>query len=224
MKLPRVPKPVLWIFGVLALTGIGAAIAAREPDRDLVFTREMPSALPVETLATSLDSVLSWPQWHHMTVEARRVDLEGKPVPMALQRASAGARVVFTIEPRRDATRRFTLSAEVVEFVPGKKLRLRLIDDSKNRILKIFSHLDWTIEIEKGLPHGAPGLGHQAKESEGTTVRGTLNARTSHWRSRMFSRIAERILLNQVFYPDLRALAELKRPLTLDRVAPQATQ
>jgi hypothetical protein len=80
--------------------------------------------------------------------------------------------------------------------VPGKRIALRITHDSKNRLTSYFDRLDWVVEV-------APGSsGHALLKAE-------ASAHTSHWRARLFGRIADQILMNQVYYPDVFKLARL---------------
>jgi hypothetical protein len=201
--------------GLVLILGVTLTILSREPNRPVKFVREVPTSLSPEKVGLALHWILSWPQWHHMTTEARRLDGSMRPYPLATQSAQTGALVEFVVEPREQKQRRFIIQAEIEDYVPNQKLSLRLLSESSGKLQAQFQNLRWTIEIVSGTPHGAPGLGKQPTEN-GTLIRGTLTAETRSWRSRLFSRVAERILLNQIFYPNLTALAELKEPQRFD--------
>ena len=219
------PRPFpKFMIGLLAVFLVGLATLAtlsQGEDETVTFSREVPSALPIETLGKSLDTVLAWPQWHHITVDARRMDAMNQPLPLNEQDVTPGAVVRFTLEPRQRPDRRFDIIGQITEHVPGRKVSVKFLRETKPQVAKLFDSMEWTIELSPGTETGAPGLPRDSS-TQGTTVRGTLKAHTSSWRARLFSRIAHRILMNQVFYPNLPALAELKTPRTFDQAFPES--
>ena len=211
-------------FGVtLVLTLLVMAGLSQGDNQDIYFEREVPSPVPIETLGQALDSVLAWSQWHHITVDARRMDGMGNPLPLNMQDVTQGAIVRFTIEPRQRSDRRFELTGRVTAYEKGKRVHVEFVSETKPQVVKLFDRLEWEIELIPGTPHGAPELSSD-QAAQGTTVRGKLWAHTSTWRARLFARIAKRILMNQVFYPNLTALAELKKPRTFDQAFPESTR
>jgi len=212
----------LVILGLVAVVSIFSFwLLSREPNRTVTFVREVPTSVAPEKVGLALHWILSWPQWHHMTTDVKRLDGMGTPLPLSLQSAQIGAIVEFTLDPREQKQRRFFIQAEVTEYVPNQHISLKLIKESSGKLQAMFQDMSWKIEILPGTPHGAPGLGKQATEA-GTLVRGTLTATTQNWRARLFSRIAERILMHQVFYPNVTKLAELKEPQRFDPTASPA--
>ena len=219
------PRPFpKFMVGMLALFLVGLATLAtlsQGEDETVTFSRDVPSAVPIETLGKALDTVLAWQQWHHITVDARRLDAMNQPLPLSEQNVAAGAIVRFTLEPRQRPDKRFDIIGQVKEHVPGRKVSVKFLSETKPQVAKLFDSMEWTIELIPGTDAGAPGLPRDSA-GQGTTVRGTLTAHTSSWRARLFSRIAHRILMNQVFYPNLPALAELKTPRTFEQAFPES--
>lgn len=193
--------------------GVWLTGKANGPDRDLVFVREVPAATDHATLSKALEWATSWHQWHDRATEAELKDLRGATYPAADQRAMSGALVQYTVMPKRDPLEKFRINAEILEFTPGKVLHVRVISDSKDKIMRLFDRLEWRIELIQGPPPGAPGAQKEFR-GDGTRIKGTVFARTHHWRSRLLSAIDERILMSQVFHPNLERLAELKQPTT----------
>ncbi len=70
-------------------------------------------------------------------------------------------------------------------------------------LIRLFDHLEWRLDFFPS-PQG----------KEGGVIHASAIAHTRHWRSRFFGRIAEKIVMNQIFYPDLVKLAELKQPFS----------
>jgi hypothetical protein len=192
-------------FGGLSVALVGALLAlfasiANGPDFDLSFTREVPSTLDAKTLDEALRATVNWPRWFFSLADAKIVDVTGLPFPLAAQTVSTGSIVRLSIDPKKGRWKKFVVQVRVSEYVPGKRLSLHVLSDSKNRLDKYFDRLDWTVDL---LP---------TTEGKGTLIRGTELAHTSYWRTRLFGRIASRIMMNQVFYPDLIQLGVLTRP------------
>lgn len=215
------PKYTVGLVTTLVATLLAMVILSQGENETVTFERTVPSAVPIETLAKALDSVLAWPQWHHITTDARRMDGTGNPLPLTEQSVVPGAIVRFTLEPRQRTDLRFDITGRVLEHVPGRKVRVQFVSETKPQVAKLFDSMEWTIELTPGTDAGAPGLSKD-QALQGTTIHGTLIAHTATWRARLFSRIAHRILMNQVFYPNLTALAELKTPRTFDQVNPES--
>ena len=201
-------------LGLLLAAALAAGWAAQGPDFEVEFAREVPSALPVAQLEKAVESVLSWDQWHYITVEARMIDIRDFVYAEAEQKVMEGARIRFTVEPKQMKHKRFQIFAIVERYVPQKELTLRLIKDSTGRITGLFKDLRWTVRFSPGTPQGAPGL-TRGDLTHGTMIVGELRGTTAHWRSRLFGRLAPRILMHQLFYPNLVALAELTQPKLL---------
>lgn len=165
------------------------------PDRELHFEREVPTSLPVETLQESIGSVSNWSEWFYSVYKAQRVDLMGRPLATANQTAEKGALIRLEIRPHKGERRgSFELLVEVTEQVPQKLITMRLIQDGSGRIHKVVDGLEWRIELLAG------------------KIRGTATARTRHWRSRVISALSQRVLMNQLFYPNVMALGLFTQP------------
>jgi hypothetical protein len=182
------------------------AVLALGPDRDLVFTREVPSEVPLETLDESLRRVPVWPKWHFDVHESRAIDGLGRPFAWRDQMVLPGMDVRWTMMPKKRESRRYELQLYVVAYRPRRLLQLRVMKDTTGRLTRLFEYLEWTVEIGERAP--------------GTFVRGTLRARTANWRSRVMGGLAERVFLSQVLQADLFALAGLKRPVSSDLLGP----
>lgn len=173
---------------------------ARLPNETLTFTREASSQLELALLTQKLDNVSEWKSWFHSAKEIRIIDSQNRPLPQAEQRAREGALLEIQIDPGKGARRRFQIAARITRFEPGKLLELEILDDSSGKIVRLFDHLSWKIELAQDL------------EKKQILITGTETAHTSHWRSRLFGRIAPRVILNQLFYPNLLVLANPETP------------
>lgn len=189
---------VLLIVGAIAGLVTYAHFA---DDRDLVFSRIVPTNLDPESLDRALRATINWPDWFSSTRQAEILDGLGRPYPMTDQLVQKGSQVRLTIDPRKGKWKEFELMIAVAEYQQKARLRLTLLGDSKGRLTRLFSGLTWEIAIEPRTD-GKPGA----------LLHSTTRARTQHWRSRLFGLFAERILLNQATYPDVIKLAELKQP------------
>jgi hypothetical protein len=177
------------------------AVSAQGPDRDLEFSRVVPTTLTADQLDRALVATINWPDWFFSTRLAEVLDGIGRPYPMTDQLIQTGSEIRLTIDPRKGRWKQYELRVKVIEYIPQSKLRLQLLSDSKGRLTRLFSSLEWEVDI---LP---PTAGHS-----GSLLRSSTRAHTQHWRARMFAAFAERILLNQATYPDVIKLAELRQP------------
>ncbi len=188
----------------MAVFGSYCAFLATRPDTVVSFSREVPSELPLETVSRSIDAVANWPEWFFNAGKIERIDVMGRPFPTSEQKLQKGALIRIEILPHKGEHRgSFDLLVAVAEYVPGKLLRLAVAKDQSGRIIKLLDRLEWEIELVPAPhPDGSPGL----------VIRGTETAITRHWRSRLFAGLSPRILMNQVFYPDVMALAQFTQP------------
>lgn len=175
----------LSLIGFVALILAVSAVASRGPDRELAFEREVPSQASREEVSKRLHDVATWPEWHHLLSKAKLVSGETLAV---------GSRVALTMKPR--PWREFTSIAEVVAVGP-ENLTMRLVEDGSGKLGKAFEGLEWELSL--------------AEKDGSLWVQGRAKARTISWRSRLVSRVTERSVMNQVFYPDLTRLADPAR-------------
>lgn len=178
---------------VCAMILLGVSLA-RGPDQDLHMKRTIPSDLDPSRLDRNLSAVSRWPQWFFSLGTAKPITNE--------QTIAKGSRVILHMDPKKGPWKKFDLTVEVKDYVPEKALVLQVLEDSSGRLFKLFDSIEWNIEF---LP-----------SQKGSLIQGSVSAHTKHWKSRFFGRIAEKILMNQIFYPDLLKLAELKQPFSLD--------
>ncbi len=183
--------------GVIALVlalilGGGVYTASHGPDQMLHLSRTIPTELSPERLTRNISATSRWPQWFYSLSE----------VTGELKKGSV---LLLKIDPQKGLHKKFELKARVEEYEENDQkhiLQLKIIQDSSERLTRLFDDLDWKIEI---LPHGT-----------GSLIQGTVTAHTCHWKSRLFGQFAEKILLNQIFYPNLIQLSELRQPFSLD--------
>lgn len=201
----------------LAIFLVLCVFFAQGPDLDLHFVRDVPTDLSPSRLDRNISAITRWPQWF-FNLEKVTMDhptpstqlTKSHPVSHLItaldhQMIQKGSKVIFHIDPHKGLHNQFDLTAEVTEYIPGQTVGMKILKDSSGRLNRLFDSLSWKIEI---LP-----------ESHGSLIRGIATAHTSHWRSRLFGRIAGRVLMNQVFYPDLVKLAELKQPFSVEAPA-----
>jgi len=189
------------IVGLIALTFTLALFwAAQGPDFDLSFSREVPSELSPARLDRNLFSLARWPQWFFNLSDATVLNVDPQGGPEQDKIIRPGSLIKLTVDTQKTLAKNFFLTAQVLEYRPGQILRIQIVDDSSGRFPELFSIVEWKIEF---LPKG-----------DGSVIRGSAIARTKHWRARLFGRMAEKILMYQLFYPDLMKLSELKQPFS----------
>lgn len=179
---------LICVVGSLALL---SSWLARGPDFDLEFNREVATQATTAQVDAALRDLREWPHWFHSLASARVLLASGADGGFEV---TSGEDIALEIDPMKGERRKYTLHARVLEYVPAKKLSLRVTYDSKHQLTELFNRLDWTVELNPGF------------------VQGSAHAHTSHWRSRFFGRVAEIVLMNQVFYPDLFKLAKTGEP------------
>jgi hypothetical protein len=191
---------------VVVFAGFGAycTVLAQGEDRDLVWTREVPLEAAPDHTAKAIHALVNWKNWVFSGEEIERIDALGRVMTVKDQFAEKGALLTFHINPHKGEHRKFELQVEITDYEPGKSLELRVLKDSSGRLTKLFSGLTWKLEI---LP---------AEGSQGPRLRGTEHARTQHWRSRVFSRLSERILMHQAYFLDLLKLSTITQPLDVN--------
>jgi hypothetical protein len=187
-----------WLLGLLGFVVAFLVFCwweARLPNETLTFSRETISKLELARLAPRLEDVSQWKTWFHSVKDVRVVDSQNHPLAKDQQKAHDGALLEIEIDPGKQGRRHFQLAARIRHFEPGKLLEIEILDDSSGRLTRVFDQLNWKIELTRN------------SETQQWQIIGTETAHTAHWRSRLFGRLAPRILLNQVFYPDLLVLA-----------------
>jgi hypothetical protein len=166
---------------------------SRGPDCALTFDRVMHSDEAPEELAYKLGHYSEWPKWFHSLARVQALD--------GAVTAQTNALIKLEFDPHKGPSKRFEINARITEFVPGKKLSIHILNESSGKIAKMFSDLDWTVELTAANEI----IGHERAETAGA-------------RARFFGRVASRILLNQTFYPDVITLATPARPQPVDLV------
>lgn len=183
------------VGGALVALTLGAVLLASSPDRDLVFTREVQSQVPQAEISQAIDSIPNWVKWHHHLKDVKAQS----PVPQV------GEKVEFLIENPKRQWKRYRLTGEITAYEPGKRVAFKITEDSSQRLGTYFDGIRWNVEVVA-----------DPQDSAKTLVKGRLDTRTKHWRSRLYSRIAPRAFLNQIFFPDLIRLAFYGKPEALD--------
>ena len=169
------------------------------PERELSFRREIRSPSDVKTLGEAIHKLENWPGWFFSLAQAQAIDLAGRPFSQADQTVAPGEIIQLSIDPKKGPWKKFDVWVRVQQYVPNERLTLVVQRDSKDKLVRLFSEIEWTVEI-KPRPEG------------GAYVIGSGRAKTAHWRTRLLGALAEKIVMNQAYYPDLIALAGIRQP------------
>jgi hypothetical protein len=188
-----------WSLGSLALC-IGALLwLARGPDFELHFERVSPSEAPESLILYAMNHLEKWPDWHF--------DLRAVQVLPPTAPASGTESVLLQFEPKTKQWKRFELQARV-RPVSRTRTEVELTEDRQGKLSRLFQDVRWSVELQ--------GPVRWAEHTYPRSLKGELTARTHHWRARLFGRLTPRILLNQVFYPDLQGLSRVDQPKAME--------
>jgi hypothetical protein len=185
-------------FLILTAIFIGASIYfANGPEVRLQLTREIHSDLSRSRIDRNLSATNRWPQWFNalQKVESAQKDP---------QQLTPGDILTLVMQSKKGLRSPFQLTAEVIEYVPEKILHLKILTDSSEKIFKLFDELEWKVELWE--------------TQNGTIIKGTATAHTRNWRSRLLGKFSEKIIMNQLFYPNLIQLSTLRQPFSVNPV------
>lgn len=194
----------LLIFGTLLILAACLRLAFG-PNEDLQFTRDVVLRQSPNEALKSLSNPTLWPTWHHSVSRVTYTP------PL-----SEGSELKFWIAPHGLRLKSYAISAKVLHFNPKESVTLLLLEDQSGKLTRLFDRLEWKVELKKSESPAAESFGHTETVKTGQQagaipqawlVRGTVLAHTAHWRSRLFGNLTPKILLNQVFLPDLLKLA-----------------
>ena len=110
------------IFKDLFILVIGKSLA-QSPDRVLSFEREVPTKSRPDPFERLMSSVTRWPQWFYSLSKAKIINADGSST------LEKGSSIVLDIDPKKGARKRFQLTAEVTQYLPGQKLGLKITQD-----------------------------------------------------------------------------------------------
>ena len=167
------------------------------PDQELHFTREIPSALSPERLNRNIESVSRWPEWFYSLDKATLTNPVAHSPEGIIQ---PGSLIQLHIDPHKGPFRKFDLTVQVTQYVPNQMMEIKIVQDSSGRLPNLFDSVFWKLEF--------------LRTEKGSLIRGTAKAHTCHWKSRFFGKIAEKIMMNQIFYINVIKLAELRQPFS----------
>ena len=198
MSKSRRIKALLVSAVLLGCAGAYCASIADGPDFDIAMIRNIPSKLSVGYLDQVIGSLNTWPSWFHAGNTIDEVDFRGLPYPKSTQKIETHGLLRLGMDTRTGMRDRFDITVLVLEYSPGKKIRMRVLSDSKKKLTALFDDIEWEIDL---LP-----------QTTGSLILGTVRAHTRQWRARLFGKLVPNIILNQIFYPNLFVLAEINNP------------
>lgn len=184
---------------------IAAAALGNRPDFDLILRRELPAKSDAAFLGGIISETQHWHLWIRNLADVQVMNAAtgargSKPAPGL----STGQVLKLTIDSKKTPWSHLDLVARVEEFIPSRKVRLRIIEDSSGKLSRLFDRIDWVVEVLPD-PKGKAAL-----------IRGESSAHTANWRSRLFGTVATNIVLHQIYYPNLLKLAELTPQIAKD--------
>lgn len=195
--------PRLWLVIGLIL-GIGMAALAflgRGPDYTIEWKRDVPSKLKLSELDPALRDLRTWPVYFHDLRQATILAADGStPKQPLFEIPALGTQIRFEIEPRGKEWKRYTLLAKVIAYEPGKKIRFLLLEESTGKTTRLLRNIEWEVSV-----HGSDGKWE--KKGYPSVVHGEIQGETRTSHARFLGRIADRSLMNQVYWIDLVRLA-----------------
>ncbi len=198
-----IPSPFRWkrvgktILAATALFLVFCAYLGSREDFTLTFDRQVHSRLNATALGPQLDELANWPRWMSSLVSAEAVDEKGQVLPEKKQTLHPGALIRLSIDPKKGLDPHFSMLARVEVYRPGRELRLRIVSESRGRLFHYFRQIEWQVAIT---PNQAPG--------QGSLIEASARAETSNWRTRLTGTLARKILMAQIYYPDVIKLAD----------------
>lgn len=179
-----------WILPIITAFWVTIGVLGRNPNIDLHFRRVVESEIQLMSLSGYLTDIESWPSWFY---QLKKVTQVGGP-----EKIGVGSVLEFEVEPPQKKWRRFTMRVQILQFA-STEIRMKIIDDSRELFKKLVSDLEWGVTLEP-------------KSDGKILILGRASARTETFKGRIFGRLSERILLNQLFYADLEALGRGLQP------------
>ena len=167
------------------------------PEIRLQLTREIHSDLSCSRIGRNLSATTRWPQWFNALQRVEGTQKDPNQV-------SPGDLLTLVMQSKKGLRAPFELTVQVIEYTPEKLLHLKILRDSSDKIFKLFDELEWRVELEE--------------TQNGTIIRGIARAHTRNWRSRLLGRFSEKIIMNQLFYPNLIQLSNLRQPFSVNPV------
>ena len=183
------------LLAILVASTAAITYVVTLPDYEIFWTREVPSKQSITELSQALSDPSNWPVF---TQALKSVKVQDTKSPFKV-----GSVITYEIEPVQKEWKRFTLNVEVLHW-DGVNLHLKVLEDSKQKLAKIFKTLEWKLKLLPASPDDQK-LGYQSR------VYGEAVAFTKSWRSRLFGKLSPRILMHQVYYFDLMKLATFQK-------------
>ncbi|MBL7714960.1 MAG: hypothetical protein JNL01_05790 [Bdellovibrionales bacterium] len=212
--------PGFWSAVAVLVMGTGVllfAIASRNPAPEAQAQWSQPLSAPPEKTSTLLDSVVNWPRFCPNVRQARLINPEGIPLPLNDQKLQEGSILELSVDPKlsrrsdeeiileverpvSDApVHRFRFSVE--KYIPGNRLKLRMILDPTGKISALYSNLAWEVQL----------IGHEK-------ILLTVSAIPTAWNSRIFAVLLPGPTLRPLAFVDLRPLSAIQNPLGVNSI------
>lgn len=173
---------------------------ARGPDKELHFYRETYSASRPEILQSALQQTSLWPKWFYSLEKVTELTPDSQEITPSSPLLS-GKTLRLYFNDRKSPWSAMQITVQVLESAPSR-IALKILNDSKGKLTRLFDHLEWKIELQPVVPSSDQG--------PQIIVIGKAWGHTSHWRSRLIGTLTEKIIMNQVFHPNVMQLAQIQ--------------
>lgn len=173
---------------------------ARGPEKELHFHRETRSSSSIELLEQALQQTSLWPKWFYSLEKVTEVTSNAQETAVSSP-LTPGKTLRLYFNDRKSPWSAMQITVQVLESAPTRII-LKILSDSKGKLTRLFDRLEWEIELQPVPSSSDP--------SHATLVIGKAFGHTSHWRSRLIGTLTEKIIMNQVFHPNVMQLAQIQ--------------
>jgi hypothetical protein len=173
------------VISMMAILIGSIAVSGIKNDFHIKTKKIFLSELTIETLENKWSSTTRWANWFF--------NLDSVIFPKGTY--EPGDFIKLKVTSPKKYQKPFYLTLKVENYVPKRTLKLKLVEDSSQKITKLLSDIIWNIQIEND-------------ETGKNKIIAEISATTKTWKSRFYGSYAKDILLNQIFYPDLISFTE----------------
>lgn len=158
----------------------------------LQMKRTVESKLPVETVLSDLHNIHSWTSWFHDGKNVTLLTHDQTPTNLWEQAET----LLVQIENPQKQWKRFDLTGKLIHAdldptLPIQSVTIQINSDSSKKMTALFENIIWKIAVDR----------------DHKTITGEVSATPIGTRGKILAWFTPKILLNQIFYPDIMKLS-----------------